>query len=376
VKTIKQQLQCGTQHPFLRQAVVTILGKVGRRSESAIPQLVELLQAGNADGIREAAAIALGKIGTAAGIAVCHLLGVVSDCRTTLAVKAVRAVADIGCADQRVRSTLTNLWTSGALTRETQVHVGFALCKLGLKAEGLVRSLTSTLGANPDPDLRKSAAEALARCSMNEADVVPTLVTAALKDKDEEVRQVAEESLAHLGLSHEKAARLCAQQLEDSASAEAALRHSGRLAVGALAEALGAESPAAREKAARTLGCLGESAAEASAGLTAALADRDVNVRLAAAKGLWNVTKNADAVVPVLVELLEERGSGTPWAGEPRRRFLQTVIEALWRIGTPATAAVPALLDKVNDKNRLISESALSALKKISPIAAAKAASA
>jgi HEAT repeat protein len=101
------------------------------------------------------------------------------------------------------------------------------------------------------------------------------------------------------------------------------------------------------------------------------LGDRDVNVRLAAVKSLWNVTKNADAVVPVLMELLEEGRAAAPEASEPRRRFVQTVIEALWRIGTPASAAVPALLETVKDKNRLISESALSALKKISPTAAA-----
>ena len=48
-----------------------------------------------------------------------------------------------------------------------------------------------------------------------------------------------------------------------------------------------------------------------------------------------------------------------------RRRFLQTVMEALWRIGPPAKAAMPALVAKSKDKNRLISESAFSALRKI-----------
>src|SRR5713101_3326386 len=63
VKSLTQQLAGGTKHTFLRQEVVTILGKMGPRSEPVIPQLVELLQEGNPDGLREAAAIALGKIG-------------------------------------------------------------------------------------------------------------------------------------------------------------------------------------------------------------------------------------------------------------------------------------------------------------------------
>jgi HEAT repeat protein len=210
----------------------------------------------------------------------------------------------------------------------------------------------------------------LAWCGKNEPDVVPTLLASARNDKEEKVRQVAEESLAHLHLSHETAVRLCVEQLKDSAFAEAALRNSGPLAVPALLEALGAQEPAIREKAARILGCLGEAAPEAVGGLTAALDDGDVNVRLAAAKGLWNVTKVADAVVPVLIELLEETGSAIAAASEPRRRFLQTIIEALGRIGTPAKAAVPALLKMVKDKNRLVCDSALSALRKISPIVA------
>ena len=55
-------------------------------------------------------------------------------------------------------------------------------------------------------------------------------------------------------------------------------------------------------------------------------------------------------------------------------RYLQTVIEALWRIGPPAKAAVPALTHKAKDKNRLVSETAVSALKEIAPAVAIKVA--
>ena len=47
--------------------------------------------------------------------------------------------------------------------------------------------------------------------------------------------------------------------------------------------------------------------------------------------------------------------------------FLQTVIEALRRIGPPAQGAAQALRRMAKDSNRHVSESALSALKNIDP---------
>ena len=64
-----------------------------------------------------------------------------------------------------------------------------------------------------------------------------------------------------------------------------------------------------------------------------------------------NISKNADAVVPVLVDLLDDKTTATSVPSEPRRRFLQTVIEALSRIGAAAKAAVPALQRMAKNKN-------------------------
>jgi len=323
-------------------------------------------------GIREAAATALGKLGREARAAVDRLLHVLSGCRATLAVQVVRALGDIGCADQRVRSALVNLWLSPNQSQTFKVQTAIALCKLKIDAADLLSVITKMLATHQDSFLRKSAAEALACCGRNEVDVVPALLTAALNDKDEKVRQTAEAGLAQLRLSHEKALQLCAKQLKDAAYAETALRHGGPLAVPALIEALGAAEPQVREKAARTLGSIGELAAKAVPALATALHDRERDVRLAAAKGLWNVTKNAEVVVPVLVDLLGEMGAGVSDGGESRRRLLQTVIEALRRIGPPAKGAVAALVNLTKDKNRHVSESACRALKEIAPTFAKK----
>jgi HEAT repeat protein len=366
LKLLQTQLRTETKQPSVRQDVVTIIGNIGPRSEPAVPQLIELLAEGVADGIRGAAATALGKIGKEAKAAVDKLIEVLSNRRITLVVHAVRALGDIGCADQRVRTALGNLWLSPSQSQTIQTQVAIALCKLHIDAHNLLVFLTASLVKNQDVSLRKLAAEALAWCGKNELDVVPALLTAALYDKDEEVRRVAKVGLDQMKLTPEKAIYLCSKQLKDSSYAEMALRKSGQLAVPGLIEALKMDDISTREKAIRTLGSLGELAVEAVPELTKSLNDKNLDVRLAAAKSMWNITKKPEVAVPVLVDLLEEKWSAAQEASEPRRRFLQTVLEALQRIGPPAKAAIPALNQKTKDKNRLISESAQSALKEIS----------
>jgi HEAT repeat protein len=367
VKALKGQLLNGMKQPFAQKEVATILGNMGRLSKSAIPQLIELLNEGVPDPVREAAVTALGKIGKDAKGAVDQLVQLLANSRPALTTQATRALGNIGCGDDRVRAALANLWHAPTQFQGGQVQVAITLCKLHIDAVGLLELLTRNLVANQDASLRKAAVEALTWCNKNEKDVVPALLSASLSDTNEEVRQMAQASLDQMRLSHEKAIEVCSGQLGDSVYAEAALRESGELAVPALIESLGSGTPAIRVKAARILGCLGEVAVAAAPALTEALRDKDMDVRLAAAKGLWNITKTGDVVVPVLVGLLKVKVAATLEASESRRRFLQTVMEALRRIGPAATGAVPALTEMTKDNNRHIKESALSALQEIAP---------
>jgi HEAT repeat protein len=371
IESLRQQLPRGhngeAKPPQVRQEVVVILGNLGPRAQPVIPQLMELLDPGTPDGIREAAATALGKIGKEARAAVDKLVAMVSaGCRPPLAARAARALGEIGCADHRVRAALTNLWLQPMDDQNSRMQIAIALCKLKIDARGVVPHVTRTLMATQHLGLRKAAIEALSCCGKNDVDVVPAL-TAALTEQDEELVRLAKLGLEQLRLTHEKAVALCARQLKDSVYAEAALRKSGPMAITALIEALDMDEPSAREKAARTLGGLGEAAVGAVPALTKALKDKQMEVRLAAGKGLWNITKNADLVVPVLIELLKAKWSSAPAVSEERRRFLQSVIESLCRIGAPAVAAAPALRDKAKDDNRLIRESAQRALREIAP---------
>ncbi len=355
------------KQPQVRQEIIVLLGNLGPRAEPAVGQLMDLLEPGVSDGVREAAATALGKIGKESKVAVDKLIAVLGpECRVPLAARVARALGDIGCADHRVRTALSNLWLLPMDDQNSRLHIAIALCKLKLDARGLLPHITKTLVTNQNMALRKLAAEALGWCSKNDVDAVPAL-TVALHEEDEDMVRLANAGLEQMKLTPEKAVLLCAKQLKDSLYAEAALRKSGPLAVPALIEALAMDDVGAREKSARTLGGMGEAAAAAVPALTEALEDKDPVVRLAAAKSLWHITKNGDLVVPVLAELLRGKYPTAADGSEDRRRFLQSVIESLCRIGPPAKAAVPALVSKSKDENRLIRESAQRALREIAP---------
>jgi HEAT repeat protein len=370
VEALKGQLLSGRKQPSAQKEVATVLGNLGPRCRSALPQLLDLLREGTGEQVREAAAIALGKMGKEAKAAVDDLILLSAHSRPALSAQAIRALGNIGCADGRVRSALLSRWPPSLPLKADNAQVAIALCKLHIVAEGLLATVTRTLMAKQEPGLRKAAAEALAWCGKKEPDVVPALLSASLGDINEEVRQLAQAGLDRMRLSHAEAVRLCAGQLGESPYAETALRRSGQLAVPVLREALGRKEPAIRVRAVRTLGGLGELAAEAVPALTAAAHDADPEVRLAAAKGLWHITKTADVVVPALVNLLAGEGAAGLEPGETRRQFLQTVMEALGRVGPPAAAAVPALTALTKDDNRHLRESALITLGKIAPAVA------
>ena len=364
--SLQRAILVAPKPPVVHKEIAIILGKLGERSKCAVPQLIELLQEGIADSVREAAAMALGRLGKDAKDAVDALVAICKE-PTPLSLHAIRALAEIGCADNRVRSALVKVWLSASHSQDGLLQVAIALCRLKIHVKGLVAFLTNHLIKSQGESCRKAAAEALAWCTKTDTDVVPALVVAALNDKNEDVRQTAQASLDQQGLPAAKAIVICAKQLKDSLYAEAALRKSGPNSVPALIEALGSTDSTVRVKAAQILASLGEPAVEAAPALTLALRDRNPEIRLAAAKGLWNVTKKADDAVPVLAKLLEDERATDFEDGDDRRRFLQTVIEALWRIGPAAITAAPALILKTKDNNRLVAQSAQNAVQKIAP---------
>jgi HEAT repeat protein len=357
----------------LRRDVAFILGKLGQRAAEAVPALIEMLNGDEPEGIREAAATALGDLREVGRPAIPALLAILTpNCRVPLAVRVAGALGEIGGADARVRAALSDLWRSTVSRPITQIQISLALCKLKVDAPGLLTSLATWAVAGPNAGHRVSACESLAWCNKNDIGVIPAL-TAATHDDDDTVRNAANASLEKLGVSMAKAIQACVKQLKDCPHSVTALRRTGVQGVAGLTKALEDVEPAVRESAAKILSSIGEPAMQAAPALTKMLRDRCSEVRLSAAKALWNITKKPEAVVPALANLLTAKISPATDDGEVRRRFLQSVIEALGRMGPAAQDAVPSLLEVSEDDNRLVRESAVRTLQQIAPVAAAKA---
>jgi HEAT repeat protein len=363
LSAFRRQLLRENKLAVVHKDIAAILGSMGPLSQAAVLPLNDLLQDGIPDCVREAAAAALGKLGSAAKSAAPRLVELASS-PAAIARHAVCALGDIGCADQRVRNTLANLWRTPAHSHAAAVQLAVAMCKLQIHVDGVDVFLINTLFDNQGEAVRMAAAEGLSWCGKNDSDIVPALLLAHASDKSELVRGAALTACTRLCLSHQNAIRACAKQLKESTRAEAALRKTGAPAIPALIDALSASDTSVRLKATRILSGFGELASAAVKKLTMALHDGNPEIRLASAKCLWNVTKNADVVVPALVQLLNDSHTER-LDDESRRMYLQTIIEALSRIGPNATAAVPAIAIKVKDKNRLVSQTARQALNEI-----------
>ncbi|MBX9680421.1 MAG: hypothetical protein K2X38_16810 [Gemmataceae bacterium] len=374
VKAVQHQLSLKPKRPAVRQGLLAILANIGPKAEGALPEMLEMLRDRSSDGTREAAAVAISRLGEAAKPALDDLLDALGGARSTLGCKVLRAIAAAGVSDKKVKTTLVTLWNSTELTEFGRSQVAYALCKLGIEAEYLYGVLANTLVNHKEAAQRKAAVEAISFCNPNSPDVCAALMIAIAKDKNDDVKAQAEEALETMGVTLAKAIKIAAKQLGTSNFAEAALRGAGEAAVADLTEAAKSTDPATVEKAVRTLGALGEPAKSAAPVVTKLLSHKQFEVRLSAAKTLWNIAKDAEHVVPVLIDLLNDKWYSASAGAETRRQAMQTVIESLWRIGPDAMSAVPALTKKAKDSNRLVSESAQHAIQKIAPNGVGKAA--
>jgi HEAT repeat protein len=203
-----------------------------------------------------------------------------------------------------------------------------------------------------DPAVRRNAAYALGPLppqpdkdipplSGSEAEeAVPALIE-ALEDEDLVVRRYAIDALLSMGLD-------------------------AKTAIPAIIEKMKDHDETVRANAAHALGYMkGVEHKVASAPLTEALKDKDPLVRARAARSLFRLGGEAKIVVPVLLEVLQNKNN----ASSTRR-------EAAWslgRIGPRAKNAIPALLQLLNDQDESVSGAAAEALKKIESHGIAKA---
>ncbi len=244
---------------------------------------------------------------------------------------------------------------------------------------------------DPDADVRRGAAEALARLGPRASEAVPALV-AALNDPDMGVRwhsavalgtmgpraveplvgalkgtipitrQGAALALGRMGPGAAGALHPLMDALRDtdasvrerSAEALGMMGVGAAAAVGALVRLLADSDPYLEGKAAEALGKIGQEAVPA---LTVALQDRECTVRWCAAIALGRIGPAAREATPVLTKALQDGDEHVRWCS----------VIALGNIGVQAAEAVPALIRCLHDKDEDVRWGANLALEKIDP---------
>lgn len=190
----------------------------------------------------------------------------------------------------------------------------------------------------PDESIRVEAAKALGNLGTQSPVVVAELLRLLREDRDGDVRFEAVRALGKIGTGAQSASRALAAVLSD-------LKADDRLR-GEAAWALARTDPLNPETA---------------AALATAVGDRSGHVGVCAAEALWKVSAQGDRAALALAARLRD----------PAVR--DQAVQALYRIGPHAKAAVPVLLAAAKEKDRLFHEAVVMALRKIDPLAAVRA---
>lgn len=272
--------------------------------------------------------------------------------------------------------------------------VAAALGDIGPAAKQAVGPLIAELEKD-NPDTRVTLMYALMGIGPDAAQAVPLLIK-TLDHEDFHAQYWACQALGGIGPPAEPATPVLCRLVSD---APASVRRHAAAALGGIGPGIGPEGLAAlvkalrdplepvRENAVIALGKLGDFAKPAMPEIRAVLEEGRLKARAQAARTLWQLTRDADIVVPVLVAALTDEVSSSPEAatflgelGEAAKpavpeltaslqsRDLLMRIEAakaLGRIGPAAESAVPALEQALKDESSDVSEAAKKSLEQI-----------
>jgi HEAT repeat protein len=354
----------GDKDEVARVNALTVLGRMGSKAKSAVPQIVKALKDKDED-VRMEAILALGEMGAAAKNAIPALLSVLKEGELPLFEPAVSVtLGNIGpAAVPALQKALTD---RDARLRRT---AAFALGQIGPKAKSATADLSTALG-DSEPGVRALAAKALGRIGTAAQGALPKL-EAALKDKEVDVRVSAALALWQAGgrtdgmpVLRTALADTRAHVREQACAALGALGAKAAPAAADLLKGLDDKVARVRAAAAEALGKLPPGKA-VRARLSAALKDRDDQVRLNVADALWGQSKGAER------DKLVELAAGTLQSEKPQVR--RRAAEVLGGFGEAAKEAVPALKLALRDPHHAVREAAAAALRRIDPKAAEKA---
>jgi HEAT repeat protein len=226
----------------------------------------------------------------------------------------VRWRAAQGLGQQQVNDKLVIMSLAEALTKDPDAEVRsqsvHALARFGPNARPAAEALKGAL-ADQHPQVRQLAVYALFDAKLDAA----VAVREHFKNPDVRVRvNVASAALARLDRDHPEAIEVLTAALEEkdgelrrqAAFSLAGAFHAPGKTVDVLAEALKNGKPRVREQAVDHLARLGEAAEKALPALTAALKDEEPRVRRAACNALARSTVELKAAMTALVPALKD----------------------------------------------------------------------
>jgi HEAT repeat protein len=339
-KEVVAALIAAVKDPATRQGAVGALVNFGSAAADAVPVLLEVLKEGDAS-VRVDAIQILGFGGRAAASKVVPvLMAALEDPDEMARGCATRALGMIGPTAQKAVPALLGVLQSARPGHRRDAAE--ALGRIGPAAKEAVLPLTAAL-KDQDREVRIEAAHALALIVPDRARTLVSVsdLVAGLREQSTHVKYRALQALATLG----PAARAALPDvLAILPNQDAALRSGGCYALGAMGfapESASALIAALKDKdlyvrlaAASALGELGPQAAAATTPLEACLQDGDAGVRLVAAGALARVDPaQAEQCVRLLVAGLQRQ--------DPSLRLYS--VRALWKCGRPKEA-IPALV--------------------------------
>jgi len=318
------------QDPDVRLQALMTLGQIGPASAPLTPQIIAALKDDPFDGVRYAAAFALGKIGL-----------------TPEADEALRAALDHG-------DPFLKMVSAWALARNHPDDQQFVERAVKLIVEGL---------KSDDVHRRRAAAKMAVELDVPPETVAPLLVE-ALRDKDPKVVGNAIDALAELGPKALKNIRAALRNPELRWYAVALIRRMGpeaRSAVPALIEVLRQEAQTDEEQQFRrevqfALAAVGPAARAAVPALVESLKSSDDGVRASALYALGKIGPGARAAVPVLRQKLRSENQ--------IERLVSIMALLQIQPGERRLAAVagPMLLKALDSEHELVRAEAAAAL--------------
>jgi len=359
--------------PKVRRSAADALGQMNAAAELAVPALTGALKDADTD-VRAHAGFALISLGTDAAPALPALIALLRDPEASVRRNAAEVVGGIQVTSPAVVEALTQ-----ALQDENpyvSLAAAHALLDKVWVNPAILTALTRLL-KDPATSVRRSAAETLEKTAEGSAPVSTALVapalTAALRDKDKEVRLTAAFILVKIGADYKPAAAVFIEALREpdvktriaAAYALGGLKAAARPAVPTLIDMLTDENINVRYCASYVLWDLGDVAAPAAPALARALKDRDwqmgnrnrmgpESVRSAAAAALVRLGAAAHNALPILIDLLTDGGVDVEvrrTAADVLREISHSLMDRAEQLPSLQVSAVIAQLEA--DERRL-----------------------